>query len=146
MLDDVVERLLGDPVEDLLDLDSGRRSSRSLSTTIGRPIRPWSAAVWVRSARIRPSCSRLPGRSSKISARISASASRWRSRSWPSCVLAAAGSRSSSSSIERDDEGHREQRLGDRVVELAGEVGALLAGGQLAGLAAQLASRGARAR
>ena len=36
-------------------------------------------------------------------------------------------------------QGHREQRLGDRVVQLAGEVRALLAGGELAGLAAQLA-------
>ena len=34
-------------------------------------------------------------------------------------------------------EGHREQRLGHRVVQLAGEVGALLAGGELAGLLAQ---------
>ena len=37
------------------------------------------------------------------------------------------------------DEGHREERLGHRVVELAGEVGPFLAGGQLAGLAAQVA-------
>ena len=37
------------------------------------------------------------------------------------------------------DQGHGEQRLGHRVVQLAGEVGPLLAGGQLAGLAAQLA-------
>ena len=36
-------------------------------------------------------------------------------------------------------EGHREQRLGDRVVELAGEVGPLLARGELAGLAPQVA-------
>ena len=34
---------------------------------------------------------------------------------------------------------HREERLGDRIVQLAREVGALLAGRQLAGLAAQLA-------
>ena len=36
-------------------------------------------------------------------------------------------------------EGHREERLGHRVVQLAGQVGALLAGGQLARLAAQVA-------
>ena len=35
-------------------------------------------------------------------------------------------------------EGHREERLGDRVMELAGEMRALLAGGQLTGLAPQL--------
>ena len=48
-------------------------------------------------------------------------------------------SRSMSSSTERRDQGHREQRLGDRIVELAGEVRPLLAGRQLARLAAQLA-------
>ena len=37
------------------------------------------------------------------------------------------------------DEGHREQRLGDRVVELAREMGPLLAGRQLARLATQVA-------
>ena len=34
---------------------------------------------------------------------------------------------------------HREERLGDRVVQLASEVGTLLAGSQLGGLAAQVA-------
>ena len=74
-----------------------------------------------------------------MSARISASASRWRSRSWPSWVL-----RGRRVAVEQHldgarHEGHREQRLGDRVVELAGQVGAFLAGGELAGLAAEVA-------
>ena len=107
-------------------------------TTIGRPIRPWSAAAWVRRAGSRPSCSRLPGRSSKISARISASASRWRSRSEPSCSLAVVGVAVDEELGRPGDEGHAEQRLGDRVVELPGEVGPLLARRQLAGLAAEV--------
>jgi hypothetical protein len=46
VLDDVVERLLGDPVE-TSSIGQRQRPSRSVSTTIGRPIRPWSAALWV---------------------------------------------------------------------------------------------------
>ena len=82
VLDDVVERLLGDPVEDRpRRRAAGARRGRRSRRRSGSPIRPSSAAACVRSAWIRPSCSRLPGRSSKMSARISASASRCRSRS-----------------------------------------------------------------
>ena len=90
VLDDVVERFLRDPVEDLLDrqrqalleraLDDDRQAEPALERGRMRAQGPAS-----------PSCSRLPGRSSKMSARISASASRWRSLSCAIWVRAASG-------------------------------------------------------
>ena len=139
VLDDVVERLLGDAVEHLLGRQrQAFRRGRSRRRPAGRA-GPAARALWVLSARTRPSCSRLPGRSSKISARISASASRWSSRSWTSWSRRGVRVRLEQHLDGARHERHREQRLGDRVVQLAGEVGALLAGRQLPGLAPQLA-------
>ena len=85
VLDDVVERLLADPVEDLLELERepvGEVARRRRSAGRSGPGAPRRGSAAPDSS---PSCSMLPGRSSKISARISASASRWRSRSEASC-------------------------------------------------------------
>ena len=61
VLDDVVERLLGDPVEHLLDGQrQALRRGRSRRRSAGRS-GPGARRVWVLSARTRPSCSRLPG-------------------------------------------------------------------------------------
>ena len=139
VLDDVVERLLGDPVEDLLDRE--RQALREVALDDDRQADPAleRGGVGLAAPASRPSCSRLPGRSSKISARISASASRWRSRSEPSFSLAAAGSRSTRSSVVRVT----------RVIEKSAWVTESWSSrarwarswldGQLAGLAAQVA-------
>ena len=126
VLDDVVERLLGDPVEDLLDLerqplvsslvDDDRQPDPALERGgVGPQRRQQPVVLEVARAGARRSApaSRPGPRAGGRGARSSFS-------------LAAAGSRSISSSTDARDEGHREQRLGHRVVELAGEVGALL--------------------
>ena len=118
---------------------SGSRSSRSLSTTIGRPSRPCNAAVCVLSARTRPSCSRLPGRSSKIER---AHLGEGLALELAELVEVAARRLRVRGEQHLDGarhQGHREQRLRDRVVQLARQVRPFLAGRQLAGLAAQLA-------
>ena len=126
VLDDVVERLLGDPVQGVLDVERQPLVDVASSTVIGQPVRPWTPAACVRSAWTRPSSSRLPGRSSKISARISASASAGARAARP----ASRRPRRVASQEHLDaarGERHAEQRLGDRVVQLPREVGALLA-------------------
>ena len=139
VLDDVVERLLRDPIERLLDRRAAAaRPGRSPRRPAGRsgPGAPPCASGAPRPGRPARGC---PGRSSKMSARISASASRCSSRS---CVELRLGRLDVALEQQLDrarHEGHREQRLGHRVVQLAGEVGPLLAGGELAGLAPQVA-------
>ena len=102
VLDDVVERLLADPVEDVLACRAASRSGSSAqSTTIDRPVRPSTAAACVRRAWTSPSRSRLPGRSSKISAAHLGQRVPLELAQLPSRSAAAAGSRSSSSSMLR---------------------------------------------
>ena len=98
-------------------------------------MRPDSDAEWVRSAWISPCSSMLPGRSSKISARISASASRCSSRSEASFSGHLRRVPVEQQLDRARQERHREQRLGHRVVELAREVRPLLGRGELRGLA-----------
>ena len=118
---------------------SGSRSSSVLSTTIGSPIRPWSArgvgpqragqAVLLEVAR-----SELEDQRAHLGQGLALEVAE----------LGELAARRVDVAVEQQlhrarDEGHREERLGHRVVELAGQVGALLAGGQLARLATQVA-------
>jgi hypothetical protein len=102
VLDDVVEGL---PAR------SGRGPPRSAAAGVrqacsrprsGARAGPGARRCGSAGARHRPSCSRLPGRSSKISARISARASRWRSAQLGELGPAASGSRSRAARTERD--------------------------------------------
>ena len=139
MADDVVERLLRDPVERLLDLERETFIELDLAGRSRSPTRPSTAATCVRSAFSRPSRSIDPGRSSKMSERISASASRWSSRSSAKLRLGRLGVAGQLQLDAAADERHREERLGHRVVQLAGEVRPLGRGGELGRLAAQVA-------
>ena len=103
VLDDVVEGLLRDPVEGLLDRRAAAARRASHSTTIGSPIRPWSAAAVGPQRADRPSCSRLPGPEledqrphlgQRLALEVAQLAELRRG--------AASGSRSSRSSTERD--------------------------------------------
>ena len=95
--------------------------------------------MWVRSARLRPSCSRLPGpeledQRPHLGQRLALEVAQL-GELRPGRLRIAVEQQ-----LDRArHEGHREQRLGHRIVELAGQVGPLLAGRQLAGLAAQVA-------
>ena len=140
VLDHVVERLLGDAVERRLDVERcrGRRGRRS-PPAIGQPDRgPGRRRRASGCACTRPSCSRLAGRSSKMSARISASASRSSSRSSPSIWPRRRRVALHQQLHAARREGHAEQRLGHRVVQLLGELGALLRRCQVGGLAPQV--------
>ena len=135
VLDDVVERLLRDPVQRLLDLD--RRPIRQVGLDHDRAAR--CARTATRSACAAPGSARAPRRCPAAARRSAPASPRGPRAAAPGATRAspapAAGSLSSSSSIDAREQGHREQRLGHGVVQLAGEVGALLGRGELGGLA-----------
>ena len=138
VLDDVVERLLRDPVEDLLDgqreplieraLDHDRQPDPALERGGVRPQRAGEPVL------LEVAGTQLEDQRAHLGERLALEVAQL-------AELASGGVRVAvEQQLDRArHERHREQRLGHRVVQLAGEVGPLLAGRQLAGLAAQVA-------
>ena len=138
MLDDVVEGLLGDPEERLLDRWRHPLDGPGVDGRRPAPVRASTAATWVRRATTRPSRVRPSGRSSKMSARISARASRWRTRRSANFV-ARGGQILVHEQLEAPGhQRHREERLCHRVMELTREMGTLVRCRQRRRLVAQL--------
>ena len=139
VLDDVVERLLGDPVEHLLDrqrqpvlevaLDDDRQAEPALQRRgVGLERTHQAVLLEVAGAQLEDQRAHLGQRLALQLAELGRAGSR-----------AASGSVLEQQLDRARHEGHREERLGHRVVQLAGQVRPLLAGRQLPGLAAQLA-------
>ena len=145
VLDDVVERLLGDPVEDLLDrqrqplvevaLDDDRQPDPALQGgAVGLEGTDQPVLLEVAGPQLEDE---RPHLGEGLALEVA--------------QLAELRPRRGRVAVEQHLDGarherHREQRLGDRVVQLARQVRPLLARGQLAGLATQLASAGGPAR
>ena len=128
----VAERLLRDPQQPLLDLRRQPPSPSTRDLDLLLVQRAAARPTCLRSAAASPSVSSSAGRSSKISDRISVIAARVSSCRWPSCARALAGSGSTSSAAASAVSADREQRLRDRVVQLARQPLALLDRRQLA--------------
>ena len=133
VLERVVQRLQDEPVEVLLDV--GRdRAARPGRAPDRRPARGRERGGLLPRRATSPSSARAPGRSSKMSARISASAAWVSSRS--RSTSRAGGPAGDPGGLEvplggAGVQGHREQRLADGVVQLAGEPLPLQQGGVL---------------
>ena len=138
VLDDVVERLLRDPVEDLLDgerqplveraLDDDRQPDPTLERRGVGAQRAGQAVL------LEVAGPELEDQRAHLGQRLALEVAE----------LGELAARRIDVAVEQQlhrarDEGHREERLGHRIVELAGQVGALLAGCQLARLATQVA-------
>ena len=138
MADDVVERLLRDPVERLLDLD--RKAFIELDLQDDREPDPALDRGDVRLERLLQAVAldrpwpQLEDERAHLGERLALELAQLRE--------ARLGGLGVAGKLELDaaaDERHREERLGHRVVQLAGEVRPLGRGGELGSLAAQVA-------
>ena len=138
VLDDVVERLLGDPVEDLLDRE--RQPLRQVARDDDREADPA-----LERRRMGPQGGQQP-----VLLEVPGPQLEDQGPHLGQCLALEVAERGQLLAGRRrvaideelrasSDEGHAEQRLGHRVVQLAGEMGPLLAGRKLAGLAAEVA-------
>ena len=124
VFDHVGQGFLADAVQLLFDLGSDREALSGPSTSIASPSRVLSADACLASAATSPSSASAPGWSSKMSVRISASAPRVNRRSRRAPPDRSGGIELLE--LQRvlrgsDVDSRGEQRLGDRVVQVAGD-------------------------